>query len=648
MIAPTNSMGPVDNTRSLRSALRALPYRAVEITGGFWARYQETNRTMSLPHGFAMLEEAGNLRNLRIAAGMEEGAFAGFLFADSDIYKWLEAVAWELGRSPDATLQAMADTAIGLVQAAQEEEGYLDSYYQIAAPAARWTNFDHGHELYCAGHLIQAAIAFHRALDDDRLLAVALRFVDHIEEMFGPGRRDETCGHPEIEMALVELFRVTGEARHLALAQLFVDRRGRNRMGGHAGYGPVYQQDHVPVREANEVAGHAVRQLYLTTGVTDLYMERGEHALMDAMLRLWADMTQRKLYVTGGIGSRFDGESFGAPYELPADTCYCETCAAIASLMWNWRLLLVTGHSRYADLFERTLYNGVLSSPGLEGASYLYVNPLHVRAGRYVRASTDNARGNVATRPAWHSCACCPPNVMRILSSLNHYLATASSTGIQVHQYAASRLDLSLDGKAAVVEMETGYPWDGEIALTVRETPAMRWSLALRVPAWCRGYAVTLNGNAITPHRDESGYLVLDREWRAGDALVLTLEMQPAFIMPNPRVDAVRGCVAVERGPLVYCVESHDQPAGVDLLDVQVATAGPLETVPVDLLGNPLIAIRLSGRADGAWQDALYRPLDAISQAAPCSVPLTAIPYFAWGNRGMDSMRVWSPQAPAG
>ncbi|HUM71358.1 MAG TPA: glycoside hydrolase family 127 protein, partial [Chloroflexota bacterium] len=392
--------GPVDNRKSKRSVLRTLPYTAVQMTGGFWGNHQDVNRTVSLPHGFAMLEEAGNLRNLRIAAGLAEGAFAGYRFADSDVYKWLEAVAWELGRVPDTALQGMVDEAITLIEQAQQADGYLNSYYQFAAPEKRWTDLDHGHELYCAGHLIQAAIAVQRALADDRLLVVALRFVAHIDGMFGVDGRDETCGHPEIEMALVELYRLTGDERHLDLAQLFIDRRGRNRMRGHAGYGAVYQQDHVPVREAVEVAGHAVRQLYLTTGVTDLYMERGEQALLAAMHRLWADMVERKLYVTGGVGSRSDGEAFGDPYELPPDTCYCETCAAIASLMWNWRLLLATGERRYADLFEQTLYNGVLSSPGLEGASYLYVNPLQVRDGHYARAAADTDKVEEQRRPA--------------------------------------------------------------------------------------------------------------------------------------------------------------------------------------------------------------------------------------------------------
>ena len=644
----THNAGPVDNGKSSQSALQTAAYDAVQIRGGFWAKYQQINREVSLAHGFSMLEEAGNLRNLRIAARDEEGDFSGYWFADSDVYKWLEAVGWELGRAEDVVLGEIADEAISLVEKAQRADGYLNSYYQISAREKRWTDLDHGHELYCAGHLIQAAIAFHRVLGDDRLLNVALKFVDHIEDMFGVDGRDETGGHPEIEMALVELYRVSGDERHLDLAQIFIDRRGRNRMRGHAGYGPVYLQDHIPVRQAVEVAGHAVRQIYLTTGATDLYMERGEEALMEAMLTLWADMTQRKLYVTGGIGSRFDGEAFGGPYELPSDTCYCETCAAIASLMWNWRLLLITGQRRYADLFERTLYNGVLSSPGLEGASYLYVNPLHVRDGRYVRASADTGSGEERMRPAWHNCACCPPNVMRILSSLSHYVATTSEAGIELHQFATARINVRLQGEPATIEMESDYPWDGQVSLKVKESPSVPWALSLRVPRWCKAYTLTLNGDDITPPQGENGYLIIERNWHVNDALLLVLEMEPLFIAPNPRIDALRGTVAVQRGPLIYCLESHDQPDGVDLLDVEVMTVNAPATRVADGLGG-IVSITLSGRSlASAWENDLYRSLDELSSEGSRAVQLTATPYFVWGNRGMKSMRVWIPKATQG
>ena len=638
-------VGPVDNRHSQKSAVFTIPYTAVHITDGFWANYQQTNRNVSLNHGYAMLEKAGNLRNLRVAAGLADGEFSGYLFADSDVYKWLEAMGWELGRAADKELQAIADKVIALIEKAQQADGYLNSYFQITAPEKRWTNLDHAHELYCAGHLIQAAIAFHRAARDNRLLHVALRFVDHIDSLFGEGKREETCGHQEIEMALVELFRITRDEKHLTLAQLFIDRRGQKKMRGHAGYGPVYQQDHIPVRAATEVVGHAVRQLYLTTGVTDLYMETGEQALLQAMNTLWEDMTRYKLYVTGSIGSRFDGEAFGGPYELPSDAGYCETCAAIASLMWNWRLLLVTGHRRYADLFERTLYNGVLSSPGLEGASYLYVNPLQVRNARYVRASADAGANKDQRRPEWHSCACCPPNVMRLFSSLSHYLATVDEEGIQIHQFATASLDVTLHNKSSKLKIETDYPWDGKITVTVKESPNDPWRISLRLPEWCRVYGVTLNGAEVAMAVTKNGYLTAVRAWQPGDRLQLDLHLEPVFLAPHPRIDALRGCVALQRGPLIYCFESHDQPDGVDLQDVQVISHKNLDVTAVSHL-NGIQSIKVPGQMTTTpWTDSLYKPLAELPQTGSSPVQLTAIPYFAWGNRGMQSMRVWLPQA---
>ena len=642
----TPGAGPVDNSRSPQSLLRTLPLQSARINGGFWGGQQQTNRTISIPHGYAMLEATHALRNLRIAGGQETGEFAGFWFADSDVHKWLEAAAWELGRAADAGLQAMVDTAIMLIEGAQQPDGYLDSYFQIAKPEARWTDLDHGHELYCAGHLIQAAVAFQRAVGDERLMRVALRLVDHIFDLFGPGKRDETCGHPEIEMALVELYRTTQERRYLDLAQYFIDRRGRNKMRGHAGYGAIYQQDHVPVRDATEVAGHAVRQIYLTTGATDLYMETGEQALIDAMHRLWADMTETKMYITGGLGSRFDGESFGGPYELPSDTCYCETCAAIASLMWNWRLLLLTGDSKYADLFERTLYNGVLPSPGMDGASYLYVNPLQVRGGRYVRSGPEGEGGDEPMRPAWHSCACCPPNVMRLYASLQHYLATTRDNAIQLHQYADADLRIALPVGEVALTMQSDLPWRGNVSVRVGACPAAPWSLALRVPSWAVVAVVTINGEEVVTQRDSTGYITVERPWEAGDELTLDMTGFVGWKAPNPQVDAVRGCVALESGPLVYCFESHDQPTDVDLGTVQVDTLEPFTFIPLQTLEGG-VGIGVGGvMRDAVWDGGLYRTLHGDAGDADVhKVPLTAIPYFAWGNRGMRSMRVWVPAA---
>jgi hypothetical protein len=596
-----------------------------------------------------MLEKAGNFHNLRMAAGWESGSYYGLNFYDEDVYKWLEALAWELGNGPDDELQRMVDETIDLIRAAQQPDGYLNSYYQVVEPHRKWANLDFGHELYCAGHLFQAAIAFQRAVNDDRLMVVARRFADHINSEFGPGKNEGTCGHPEVEMALVELYRTTGEQAYLDLAQFFIDRRGKRTMKGMGSYGPEYHQDHVPVREAKETAGHAVRQMYLSTGVADLYLETGEKALWDVSERLWLDVTGSKMHITGGVGSRYDGESFGESYELPTDQCYCETCAAIGSLMWNWRLLLISGEGRYADLIERTLFNGILSSPALDGRHYFYVNPLLVRDAHSMRLSTNRPEGDQATgRPEWHFVACCPPNVMRLFSSLAHYLATSDSAGIQIHQYASADFDLAFGaGRRATFSMETDYPWQGRIQLTIKESDGAPWQLHLRIPGWCTDATVSVNGDTIDTAEMIRGYLVLERNWRAADTITLELAMTPGLIQSNPRVDAIRGCLALQRGPLVYCLEAHDQAGDANLLDVALDANGPLMAIwNPDLLGGLTIVEARGYRLESrSWANDLYRPVNQSPDREMDEIRLVALPYYAWGNRGVDGMRVWIPKA---
>lgn len=641
--------GPVDNSRSPYATLRTLPFGSVQVTAGFWAARQESNREVSLRHGYEMLEKAGNFHNLRLAAGKASGPYRGMHFADENVYKWLEAMAWEMGNAPDDGLRQLADEIIDLIAAAQQPDGYLNSYYQVVEPHRKWTDLDFGHELYCAGHLFQAAIAFRRALDDDRLLHVANRLADHIASVFGPGKREGACGHPEVEMALVELYRTTGNEAYLKLAQFFIDQRGKRRMRGLGANGPEYHQDHVPVREAKEVAGHAVRQMYLVTGVTDLYMETGEPALLHAVERLWRDMTATKMYVTGGIGSRFDGEAFGEAYELPPDQCYCETCAAIGSLMWNWRLLLLSGEGRYADLIERALYNGILSSPSLDGRHYFYVNPLMLRNGRYVRLSSNVPQGEtLAGRPEWHSVACCPPNVMRLLSSLGHYFVTANDAGLQIHLYGTLNITTQLpDGQPVSLFVETNYPWEGHIHIVMREAGSSPWQLSLRLPEWCQSFNLILNNHHMEYPVLENGYIKLTRRWKPEDVIELNLAMPPFLLAPNPRVDAIRGCVAIQRGPIVYCLEGCDQGAPDNLLDLQIDVRQPLVTHWCENLLGGVVAIEAGGYLldPQPWQNALYRPYEGIPHTSRRKLRLKAIPYYAWGNRGIGSMRVWIPTA---
>lgn len=644
----TTPSGPVDTSASPCTVLKTLPLGSVEIKADFLAGYQETNRKVSLKHGYNMLKQAGNFFNLKLAAGTESGQYRGRNFYDEDIYKWLEALAWEMAKNPDGELQQMADEAITLIMAAQEPSGYLNSYYQAVEPDQKWTDLDFGHELYCAGHLFQAAIAFQRALADDRLLKVACRLADHIADIFGPGKNEGTCGHPEIEMALVELYRCTGHDTYLELAQFFIDQRGQKKMRGIGSNGPEYHQDHVPVREAQEVAGHAVRQTYLVGGVTDLYMETGEQSLLESSRRLWRDMTGTKMYITGGVGSRFDGEAFGEAYELPPDQCYCETCAAIGSLMWSWRLLLVTGESCYADLMERTLYNGILSSPSLDGKGYFYVNPLMLRFGRYVRLSSNPPEGEqFSGRPEWHGVACCPPNVMRLLSSLAHYLATAADSELRIHLYGSFDLDVMLQGdQRAVLSVATNYPWQGQIRIAVQQSSQAPWQLSLRLPEWCQSFDLVLNNQPMPHPVIEQGYIKLQRAWQPGDVLELNLDMPPFLVESNPRVDATHEHLAIQRGPIIYCLEGFDQETPDRLLDMQIDPAQPLHWQwRPDLLGG-IVTVEAAGYlADSEpWQGVLYRRSGQAASTNRRPIRLRAIPYYTWGQRGLGSMRVWIPK----
>jgi DUF1680 family protein len=612
-----------------RSAPTATPRRPlgpsqVRILGGFLAGRQRTNRERTLPHGFDQLRHFGALGNLRLAAGgdgryqaLTDTSGATFPFLDSDVYKWLEAVGWELGRAADPGLAAAADQAIALLAAAQRPDGYLNSYVQVVRGGTPHTDLAWGHEFYCIGHLIQAAVAWHRALGDDRLLEIAVRAADRIDREFGPTGRDGVDGHPGIEMALVELTRVTGDQRYLALAARMLDLRGKGLLGP-GRFGAAYWQDHQPVRDALTVAGHAVRQLYLDCGAVDVAVELGDESLLAAVERRWHDLVRTRTYLTGGMGSRHRDESFGDPFELPPDRAYAETCAAIASVLLGWRLLLATGEVGYADAIERAVYNGVLSGISLTGTRFFYVNPLQRRTHH---AYEPPGHGE---RAPWYPCACCPPNLMRLLSSLEQYLASSDDSGIQLHQYATSEIQAEVAGGTARLSVHTGYPWDGRVTVRVVEAPDRPWTLSLRVPRWCRSAVLTGPGGT-GPRTAGAGAAELTRRWRAGDRVVLELDMPVRVTEPDPRVDAVRGCVAVERGPLVYCVESADLPPETELEELRWDPSREPATVPRPDLGDGVVGITVpvTGRQPG--------------------LSAGAIPYFAWANRGAGAMRVWIP-----
>jgi hypothetical protein len=608
-------------TPDARVQLRPLDATGVHIDGGLLGERQAVNHSVTLLHGAEELERAGTLDNFRIAAGSKTGARRGMVFSDSDVYKWLEALAWELGRNPDDSLRRLATETIEVVAAAQEPDGYLNTYGRITGPEWRWSDLEMGHELYCAGHLIQAAVAFARTTGDPSLLGVACRFADLIDEVFRGGSQTGTDGHPEVEAALVELYRVTGERRYLELADTLTSRRGSGQFAG-GRFDLRYYQDEEPVRQSRSIVGHAVRALYLASGVTDLYAETGDPALLDAMLHQWADLSASKLYLTGGVGSRHSDESIGDPYELPPDRAYCETCASIASIMWNWRMLLVTGDSRHADLIERTLYNGFLSGLSLAGDRFFYVNPLQSRGGH--------------GRHDWDPVACCPPNIMRLLASLDHYVATATDGGIQIHQYAPA----TIENAGVTLRVETGYPWSGSVSIEIVEPGDREWTLSLRIPAWARG--ATLDGRPVAP----GGYADLTRRWQSGDRVALELDVAPRLTLPNPRIDAVRGCIALERGPIVYCFEAIDLPEGVDILDVAFVAEPELEdSGPVEpLAGVPGLSVTGAVNDLDGWKAIEYHDVRASPAARPSGpVRLHAVPYFVWGNRGAGAMRVWVP-----
>ena len=633
---------PVDTRSSPYARWRGLPLENAALADGFWARRQAVNRQASLRHGFRMLEQAGNLENLRLAASRARDGFRGPVFMDSDVYKWLEAVAYLAPGGLDAELRREADTAIGLVQAAQAEDGYLDSYYQVVAPDKRWLELQMGHELYCAGHLIQAAVAWHRCADDVRLLDVARRFADYIATVFGPDKRPGTPGHPEVETALVELYRDTGERRYLELAQFFIDQRGHGLLALDPRFrSSAYYQDRVPIRDAKEIEGHAVRALYLAAGVADVYLETGERALLDALLRQWQDMVAHKLYLTGGLGSRHNGEAFGHAYELPTERAYCETCAAIGSVMWSWRLLLATGEARFADLIERTLYNGFLSGVSLDGLRFFYVNPLMSRGQPEIVG-----RGGIR-REEWFLVACCPPNVMRTMATLGHYVASHDRDGLQVHQYVSGSFTAELEpSRSVAVRIETEYPWDATVRLSIERTDDAAWTLAMRVPSWCASPRLRIDGVDQAATVGPNGYLAIERSWRTGDRIELVLPMEPRFTASHPRVESTRGTLAIERGPVVYCLEQCDQPA-VDVLDAWIDANEPLsESWQPDLLGGVVtVGARGGGMDVSAWEAATFGPpATPVRAGEPTS--LTAIPYFAWANRDPGPMRVWVPRAP--
>jgi uncharacterized protein len=635
-----SSAAPAVPSATANVVLRPLSQQDARITGGFWARRQAVNRSASLEGGYQRLRSAGNLDNLRIAAADLAGQVRGPVFMDSDVYKWLEAAAWEYGREPDPVLLERIREVSAIVASAQAADGYLASVQQVRFNGERYADLPHSHEHYCAGHLFQAAVAQVRCTPCRTLLETATRLADHLVTTFGPGRNEDVDGHPIVETGLVELFRETGRQDYLDLASWFVEARGHGSMARH-GQAPTYFCDRVPVREATSVEGHAVRAVYLCTGAADVAAEAQDVDLQAALVEQWQAMTNEKMYVTGGLGARWDLEQFGDPYELPPDRAYAETCAAIGSIQWAWRMLLASGNARYADLIERTLYNAVLPGVSLGGTEYFYVNTLHCRDD----AHPDDERSPALGRQGWFNVACCPPNIMRLLSSLDAYLATRSEGGVQLHQFASGTVE---SGEVRLA-IETDFPWRGDVRVEVLASGDAPWELALRVPQWAEGATATLGEDAWDAEPGE--YHRLHRSWSVGDVLVLHLPMAIRVVAPHPRMDAVRGCVAVERGPLVYCLEARDLPPDLRVEDLRIRVEDAAAARPVhreDLLeGVTTLRTRLT-----VLDDVVDKPYHAVVSATPAeasvsltTVELQLVPYYAWANRAPGAMRIWFPLA---
>jgi len=617
---------------------------SVTIEDTFWTPLLQRNRERTIPFQYAQLRDTGRLDALRLD-WMPGQLPVPHIFWESDVAKWLEAASYSLATHPDPALDALVDEVIALVSSAQQPDGYLNVYFTVVKPGMRWTDLRDAHELYCAGHLIEAGVAHFAATAKRALLDVVCRYADHIATVFGtaPGQKRGYCGHEEIELALVKLYRATGEARYLDLARYFIDERGRQPFyfdleaaeRGTPGYfdhhlargrlrpARSYHQAHMPVREQTEAVGHAVRAMYLYSAMADLAEETGDESLLAACTRLWEHLTSRRMYITGGIGSAAENEGFTFDYDLPNESAYAETCAAIGLVFWAHRMAQITLDGRYVDVLERALYNGVISGISHDGTLYFYDNPLA-------------SRGNVS-RKEWFDVACCPPNLARLLASLGQYIYSHGEGGIAVHLYIQGTATLRIGDQEVQLRQETGYPWDGTVRIHVESDQPVACALHLRVPGWCREARVQVNGERFeTEGRVERGYLRIERLWQWGDVVELRLEMPVERLYAHPAVRQDAGRVALQRGPLVYCLEEVDNTAPPHRIALPrtgslVAKLDPDLLGGIATIGGPAV---IEAAADGT-------PLYGDDPPALEPGRITAVPYYAWANRQQGQMAVW-------
>lgn len=632
---------------------RPVQVKDVKVRDDFWSPLQALVMDTVLPYQADIMEDkidcaekSRAIENFRIAAGESGDEFYGMVFQDSDFAKWMEAAAHALAARPDAKLEAKVDELVALIGRAQEADGYLNTYFTLKAPDRKWQNLAECHELYCAGHMMEAAVAHYFATGKTAFLDIMRRNADLIVQRFGKGPRQVpgVPGHQEIELGLLRMYEATGDERYLQTAQFFVDERGqspeylteecKNRDWYHWGpmQDPEYNQRHLPVREQKDAVGHSVRAVYMYTAMAELAAKTGDESLAQACRNLWQSITGRRMYITGGIGSTVHGEAFSADYELPNDLVYAETCASIAMMFFARRMLELAPKGEYADILEKEMYNGALSGMQLDGKRFFYVNPLEVVPG--VSGVLPEYKHVLPSRPEWYGCACCPPNVARLVSSIGQYAWGSAENGMYAHTPLGGDVRFECAGGVAV-QCKSSYPWHGEIEyILTPDAPGAHFFFAVHIPAWCENWQVKVNGEAVQAVLKD-GYVYLQRDWQQGDSVDLHLDMEPRRVYANINVRADAGCVALMRGPVVYCLEEVDNGGNLPALRLPRDAALSYEETTLDGIGKTVVL-----RAEGVRLqsgDALYSSVPPVAQAAR----ITAVPYYTWANRKPGGMRVW-------
>lgn len=630
------------------SGYAPVPFTDVKLTGRFWCERVETVLTKTIPSQHAKLAELTILDSLKLPSPppplvipRHANGFSVQVFWDSDVGKWIEAASYALAHRRDTDIEAKIEAIIDDLEKAQAADGYLNCWYLTREPQNRWTNLRDNHEMYNAGHLLEGAIAYFRTTGRRRLLDVMERYVDHIAETFGtdPGKKPGYDGHQEIELALVKLFRLTGDRRRLDLAAYFINQRGAqphyfDEEARARGEDPAkftrktheYSQSHLPVRAQTKVAGHAVRAMYMFTAMADLDKELSDPSLKRACETLWDDVMLTKMYVTGGLGPSEHNEGFTKDYDLPNSTAYAETCASVALIFWAQRMLHFDLDGKYADILETALYNGALSGLSRDGVSYFYANPLE--------------SDGTAKRWKWHDCPCCTMNVSRLVASVAGYFASVTEDGAAIHLYGGAAFSAVVSGTEVSFEETSRYPWDGAVAIRVNPHEPVRFTLALRIPGWCAGASLTVNGVPFDLAHSRKGYAFIGRLWSPGDAVLLNLPMPPERIYAHPGAAMDAGRTALRRGPLIYCVEEADNP-GVPVQRLRLPRGSKLKEVERADLFDGIVCIKAEAQAADTQEFAtLYRTRPPKTHPAR----LTALPYFLWANRSQGTMLVWIPE----